>query len=353
MTHETEILAPPGRARRQAWVRIWPVLVSTLGLLILVVLALATGRFTVPLSDVIEILGARLLGLPARTDPAMQTVILQIRLPRVLAALVVGASLAATGATYQGLFRNPLVSPDILGVSAGASLGAVLGIFLALPVGAIQGLAFAGGLTAVVAVYAVGAAVRGQDPVLTLVLAGVAIGAVLGSAIALLKVLADPYNQLPAITYWLLGSLASVNLGDVGAILPAIGLGLGPLVLMRWRMNLMSLGEEEARALGVETRILRPVLIAAATLVTAASVSVTGVIGWIGLLVPHVARLLVGPDFRRLLPASLVLGAGYLLAVDLVARTIAPIEVPLGILTALIGAPFFLWLLASGRRGWA
>lgn len=353
MTPETEALALPEKAERRRWARIWPVLAPMLGLLALVVLALATGRFAVPLGDVVEILGARLVGLPARADPAMQTVILQVRLPRVLAALVVGASLAAAGATYQGLFRNPLVSPDILGVSAGASLGAVLGIFLSLPVAAIQGLAFAGGLGAVAAVYAVGAAVRGQDPVLTLVLAGVAIGAVLGSAIALLKVLADPYNQLPAITYWLLGSLASVTSGDVGAILPAIGLGLAPLVLLRWRMNLMSLGEEEARALGVETRVLRPVLIAAATLVTAASVSVTGVIGWIGLLVPHVARLLVGPDFRRLLPASLVLGAGYLLAVDLVARTIAPIEVPLGILTALIGAPFFLWLLASGRRGWA
>lgn len=353
MTPQTEALSLPEKAGRHPRARIWPVLVPLLGLLALVVLALATGRFAVPLGDVVEILGARLLGLTARSDPAMQTVILQIRLPRVLAALVVGASLAAAGATYQGLFRNPLVSPDILGVSAGASLGAVLGIFLSLPVAAIQGLAFAGGLGAVAAVYAVGAAVRGQDPVLTLVLAGVAIGAVLGSAISLLKVLADPYNQLPAITYWLLGSLASVTLGDIGAILPAIGLGLAPLVLLRWRMNLMSLGEEEARALGVETRVLRPVLIAAATLVTAASVSVTGVIGWIGLLVPHVARLLVGPDFRRLLPASLVLGAGYLLAVDLVARTIAPIEVPLGILTALIGAPFFLWLLASGRRGWA
>jgi iron complex transport system permease protein len=353
VTAETEALALPEDARRRPWARIWPILLPGLGLLALVVLALATGRFAVPLGDVVEILGARLLGLPARADPAMQTVILQVRLPRVLAALVVGASLAAAGATYQGLFRNPLVSPDILGVSAGASLGAVLGIFLSLPVAAIQGLAFAGGLGAVAAVYAVGAAVRRHDPVLTLVLAGVAIGAVLGSAISLLKVLADPYNQLPAITYWLLGSLASTTLADLGAILPAIGLGLVPLVLLRWRMNLMSLGEEEARALGVETRLLRPVLIAAATLVTAASVSVTGVIGWIGLLVPHVARLLVGPDFRRLLPASLVLGAGYLLAVDLVARTIAPIEVPLGILTALIGAPFFLWLLASGRRGWA
>ncbi|MCJ2034924.1 FecCD family ABC transporter permease [Methylobacterium sp. J-068] len=333
--------------------RLRSVVLPVLALLALVVLALATGRFAVPLGDVFRILAGKLLGLPVHADPAMQTVILQVRLPRVVAALVVGAALAAAGATYQGLFRNPLVSPDILGVSAGASLGAVLGIFLSLPVAAIQGLAFAGGLAAVAAVYAVGAAVRRHDPVLTLVLAGVAIGAVLGSAISLLKVLADPYNQLPAITYWLLGSLASASLNDVAAILPAIGIGLVPLVLLRWRMNLMSLGEEEARALGVETRTLRPVLIAAATLVTAASVSVTGVIGWIGLLVPHVARLLVGPDFRRLLPASLLLGAGYLLAVDLVARTLAPIEVPLGILTALIGAPFFLWLLASGKRGWA
>ena len=324
-----------------------------LALVLLAVAALGTGRFAVPPLDVAAVLWAKLTGTAAPVDATVQTVVLQVRLPRVIGALVVGAALAAAGATYQGLFRNPLVSPDILGVSAGASLGAVAGIVLALPVAAIQGLAFAGGLAAVAAVYLVGVAVRRHDPVLTLVLAGVAVGAVLGAGISLLKVLADPYNQLPAITYWLLGSLASVTLGDVGAVLPAILLGLVPLVLLRWRMNLMSLGDEEARALGVETRTLRPLLVAAATLVTAAAVSVTGVIGWVGLIVPHVARLLVGPDFRRLLPASVLLGAGYLLAVDLIARNAARIEIPLGILTALVGAPFFLWLLASGRRGWA
>ena len=324
-----------------------------LAVLLLAVAALGTGRFAVPPLDVAAVLWAKLTGGAAPVDATVQIVVLQVRLPRVVGALVVGAALAAAGATYQGLFRNPLVSPDILGVSAGASLGAVAGIVLALPVAAIQGLAFAGGLAAVAAVYLVGVAVRRHDPVLTLVLAGVAVGAVLGAGISLLKVLADPYNQLPAITYWLLGSLASVTLGDVGAILPALVLGLVPLVLLRWRMNLMSLGDEEARALGVETRTLRPLLVAAATLVTAAAVSVTGVIGWVGLIVPHVARLLVGPDFRRLLPASVLLGAGYLLAVDLIARTAARIEIPLGILTALVGAPFFLWLLASGRRGWA
>lgn len=181
MTVETEAVPMP-RAPGLRLRRLLPILLPVLVLFVLIVLALATGRFAVPIGDVLGILGAQPLGLPVRADPAMQTVILQIRLPRVLAALVVGAALAAAGATYQGLFRNPLVSPDILGVSAGASLGAVFGIFLSLPVAAIQGLAFAGGLGAVAAVYAVGAAVRRHDPVLTLVLAGVAIGAVLGLA---------------------------------------------------------------------------------------------------------------------------------------------------------------------------
>jgi iron complex transport system permease protein len=270
----------------------------------------------------------------------------------VLAGLLVGASLAAAGAVYQGLFRNPLVSPDILGVSAGASLGAVGGIFFSLPVLAIQGMAFVGGLAAVAMVYLVGSAVRGRDPVLVLVLAGVAIGALLGACISLLKVLADPYNQLPAITFWLLGSLASITRGDAISILPAVLVGLVPMVLLRWRMNLMTLDEEEARALGIETGRLRLLLIAAATLMTAAAVSVSGIIGWVGLVMPHIARALVGPDFGRLLPASLMLGGGYLIGVDALARTVAQIEVPLGILTAVIGAPFFLWLLASGRRGW-
>jgi iron complex transport system permease protein len=336
----------------RAW-RVPGLVLALAALLGLVLAALAIGKYPVPLGDLAAILGRRLLGLDIAVPPTAETVVMQVRLPRVTAALAVGASLAAAGATYQGLFRNPLVSPDILGVSSGAGLGAVLGITLSLPVAAIQGLAFAGGLGAVAIVYAVGLAVRRHDPVLTLVLAGVAVGAMLGSGISLLKVLADPYNQLPAITFWLLGSLTSVTLGDVAAVLPALVVGLVPLVLLRWRVNLMSLGDEEARALGVETRILRPVLIAAATLVTAAAVSITGVIGWIGLIVPHVARLLVGPDYRRLLPASMILGAGYLVGVDLIARTAGTIEIPLGILTAMVGAPFFLWLLASGRRGFS
>jgi iron complex transport system permease protein len=324
----------------------------SLALLLLFIAAFTVGQFPVALHDLVAVLWEKLGGAPSGVPPAVETVVWQIRLPRIAAAVLIGAGLAAAGATYQGLFRNPLVSPDILGVAAGAGLGAVLGIFLSLSVAFIQMLAFAGGLGAVLVVYLVGAAMRGRDPLLVLVLAGVAMGTLLGSAISLVKVFADPYNQLPAITFWLLGSLTSVTLHDVAGIVPAIVIGLVPLYLLRWRMNLMTLGDEEARALGVETVRLRALFIASATLITAAAVSISGIIGWIGLVIPHAARLIAGPEFSRLLPAAMLLGAGYLLAVDTLARTVAVIEVPIGILTAFIGAPVFLWLLATARRGW-
>jgi iron complex transport system permease protein len=324
----------------------------TLALILLFIAAFSIGQFPVPLHDLAAVLWEKLGGAQSGVPPAIETVVWQIRLPRIAAAVLIGAALAAAGATYQGLFRNPLVSPDILGVAAGAGLGAVLGIFLSLSVALVQVLAFAGGLGAVLVVYVIGAAMRGRDPLLVLVLAGVAMGTLLGSAISLVKVFADPYNQLPAITFWLLGSLTSITLHDVASVVPAIVIGLVPLYLLRWRMNLMTLGDEEARALGVETVRLRALFIASATLITAAAVSISGIIGWIGLIIPHAARLLAGPEFSRLLPAAMLLGAGYLLAVDTLARTMAVIEVPIGILTAFIGAPFFLWLLATARRGW-
>ena len=237
--------------------------------------------------------------------------------------MLVGAALAAAGAAYQGLFRNPLVSPDILGVSAGAGLGAVLGIFLSLPVVGIQLLAFLVGLGTVGLVLLIAASVRGREPVLVLVLAGVVVGALAGSVISLLKVLADPYDQLPAITFWLLGSLAAIKLEDLTTTVPVAALGLVPLALLRWRINVLSLGDEEARALGINAGRLRIVVIAAATLMTASVVAIAGIIGWVGLIMPHMARMLVGPNFDRLLPAAMILGAGYLLLVDTLARTIA------------------------------
>ena len=312
----------------------------------LVVVAFAVGRYPVSLADML----ALLTGAPV--SPTVETIVLQVRGPRIAAALLIGAALAAAGTAYQGMFRNPLVSPDILGVSTGAALGAVLGIFFSQGMLFIQLFAFAGGLAAVVLVYAVGARLRGHDPLLALVLTGVVIGTLLGSVIALLKYLADPYNQLPAITYWLLGSLAGIAPKDVLYSVAFMAMGLAPMLLLRWRMNLLALPDDEARALGVDTRTLRALVIAAATLMTASAVAISGIIGWVGLLIPHAARLLVGPDFGRLLPLAMLLGAAFLLAVDTLCRTLATIEVPPGVLTALIGTPFFLWLFALARRSW-
>lgn len=279
-------------------------------------------------------------------------VIWNIRLPRIFAAILVGGALAAAGASYQALFRNPLVSPDILGVSAGAGLGAVIGIFLSLPVAAIQLAAFFGGLAAVALVMLVASSIRNTDRTLSLVLTGIVIGALAGAATSLLKVLADPYDQLPAITFWLLGSLATITSEDVRPVIPAVVVGLVPLFLLRWRINVLSLGDEEARSLGVDAARTRLIVIVAATLVTASATAIAGVVGWVGLVIPHIARMLTGPGFGRLLPVSFIIGSGYMLIVDTLARTIAATEVPLGILTAIIGAPFFVWLLARGRSGW-
>ncbi|TAJ94870.1 MAG: iron ABC transporter permease [Reyranella sp.] len=309
------------------------------------------GPYQIPPGEVLKALIARLTGAPV-TAP-IDTILFQIRLPRVLAAALVGGALAAAGASYQTLFRNPLVSPDILGVSAGAGLGAVLGILLSLPVVAIQGLGFVTGLITVVIVYALARALRSQNEVLVLVLAGIVVGALAGAGISLVKILADPYNQLPAITFWLLGSLSGIKVSDVWSAAPLVVVGLLPLVLLRWRIGVLSLGDDEARALGVNVTLVRGIVIAAATLVTAAAVSVSGVIGWIGLMIPHMVRPLVGPRYDRVLPASVLMGAAFLVLVDTLARSAARTEIPLGLLTALIGAPIFVWLLARGRRVWS
>jgi len=325
------------------------ILVLIAGLL----LAFTVGRYPVSLGDLATVLTAKLTGHVPQVPQAVQSVILEVRGPRVLAAVMVGAALAVAGTAFQGLFRNPLVSPDILGASSGAALGAVLGIYFSLGIFAIQAFAFAGGLVAVAAVYVIGSMVRSRDPVLVLVLTGVVVGALLGAGVGLVKYLADPYNQLPAMTFWLLGSLSAASVADLLPLFGPVATGAAVLIALRWRMNAMSLPEEEARALGLSTGPLRVVIVAAATLVTSASVATAGIIGWVGLVVPHLARALVGPDFARLLPASAILGGGYLLLIDTLARTAAEVEIPLGILTALIGTPFFIWLLASMQRNWS
>ncbi|MBR0848575.1 iron ABC transporter permease [Bradyrhizobium diazoefficiens] len=327
--------------------------ISLLVLLAGLLFAFTVGRYPVGISDLFSVIVAKLAGHSSNVPAAVETVIWQVRGPRVAAACLVGAALAVAGTAFQGLFRNPLVSPDILGASSGAALGAVLGIFLSLGVLAIQALAFAGGVLAVALVYAVGSAVRARDPVLVLVLAGVVIGALLGAGVGLIKYLADPYNQLPAMTFWLLGSLAAVSPSDLIPLFGPVALGTLVLLALRWRMNVMSLPDEEARALGVPTTLLRVAIVAAATLVTSASVATAGIIGWVGLVVPHIARTLVGPDFGRLIPAAALIGGGFLLLIDTLARSAAQVEIPLGILTAFVGTPFFIWLLASVSRTWS
>ena len=266
--------------------------------------------------------------------------------------MVVGGALAVSGAVYQGLFRNPLVSPDILGVSSGAALGAVLGIYFSLGVVGIQALAFALGLGAVAAVYVIGTFLRHHDPILTLVLAGVVIGTLLSSVVGLIKYLADPYNQLPAITFWLLGSLTGVTRADLWAILPAIAVGLRAALSAALAHERHDVGRRRGASVGCRYAAASVGGDRGGHADDGRRVSVSGIIGWIGLLIPHFARLLVGPDFGRLLPAAMLLGAGYLLGVDTLARTISTIEVPLGVLTAFIGTPFFIWVLAVSHKAW-
>jgi iron complex transport system permease protein len=331
-----------------------PGLVIALGVLALgLLVAFTVGRYPVSLAELIDVLVSRLIGRPTTASPAVENVVLLVRGPRVVAAVLVGGALAVAGTAFQGLFRNPLVSPDILGASSGAALGAVIGIYFSLGIIGIEILAFAGGLVAVAAVYVIGSFLQSRDPILVLVLTGVVIGALLGAGVGLVKYLADPYNQLPAMTFWLLGSLAATTVADLLPLIGPVALGTVVLIALRWKLNVMSLPDDEARALGLATGPLRIAIVAAATLVTSASVATSGIIGWVGLVVPHLARALVGPDFPKLIPTAALLGGGYLLFIDTLARTAAPIEIPLGILTAVIGTPFFIWLLAGMQKNWS
>lgn len=304
---------------------------------------LMVGKYPMQLDDVWHSLATG-----GSAQSAIDLVIWNVRMPRLVAAVVVGSALAAAGSTYQAMFRNPLVSPDILGVSAGSGLGAVVAIYLSLSLAGVQLFAFIGGLAAVGLVYLVAQTSRRYDPVLILVLAGVAIGTLFGSGISLIKIMADPYAQLPSITFWLLGGLNNVNKNELYWAIPLVLVALTPLFLLRWRINLLSLSDMEAQALGVNTVRLRLSLIVCATAMTAAVVSFAGIIGWVGLVIPHVARLIVGPEFSRLLPFSIGVGATFLLLTDNLARNAPYMELPLGVITALVGAPFFLFLLLRG-----
>ncbi|HHT7890978.1 FecCD family ABC transporter permease [Pasteurella multocida] len=317
-------------------------------LLVLVVIsACLIGQYHIALQDVWQAV-LHIAADNPRTDA--ETVLWNIRLPRIFTAIIVGAALSVAGATYQGMFKNPLVSPDILGVTAGAGLGAVTAIYFGGSLFTIQVVAFLGGLLAVFLVYLISRTAPHHSPTLALVLAGIAIASLLSAGISLLKILSDPYSQLTTITFWLMGGLNMATLNDLALVAPLICASLIPLILLRWRMNLLSLDDEEAETLGINTKRTRLIFILSATLMTSAAVSITGIIGWVGLIIPHIARLWIGADFRRLLPTSLFIGATFLLLTDTIARSIFSIEVPLGIITSLVGAPFFLSLLIQGGK---
>lgn len=314
--------------------------------------SLFMGRFEVDPGNVPWILIDQILPLEQTWSSAEETIIIQVRLPRILAALMVGAALSTAGAAYQGLFKNPLVSPDILGVSSGAGFGAAIAILVASSTWMIQACAFAGGVAAVLCTYLLSRLYR-SGQILVLVLSGVIVSAFFGALLSITKYVADPYEKLPTIIFWLMGSLSSVRYPDLYAIAPAMILGGGVLILIRWRINLLSLGSDEVRTLGVDVTRITRVIIVSATLLTAASVCISGVIGWVGLVVPHLGRMITGPDYQRLLPMTIVIGASFLLVMDDLSRTLIATEIPLGILTALLGAPFFAYLLWRRKTGWA
>jgi len=303
------------------------------------------GRYPVPLGELMGILGSK-LGLPIEkfwTDQ-MEAAVWNIRLPRVVMSVLVGACLASAGASYQGVFQNPMASPDILGASAGAGFGAALAILLgASSVGITVG-AFAASLVTVALVFTVSRHARG-DRVLGLVLAGIMVSSLFQSGTSFLKLVADPNNQLPQITYWLMGSLSGAKWSDLGFVILPVLIGLIPLLALRWQLNVITLGDDEARAMGVDAPGVRMGIVICSTLITASAVSVSGMIGWVGLVIPHMMRRLVGSDYRFLMPASMLGGGIFLLVVDNVSRNATTSGIPIGILTAFIGAPFFLWLI--------
>lgn len=346
-------------------------LMLAIALAVVGLFSLVCGGYDMPLTRVVAILADYLVwfvgtlparvvamvqgtAIPAYSAPQDAVVLLLIRIPRIVLAGLVGASLSAAGAAYQGMFKNPMVSPDILGVSSGASVGAAVALLLGLSSVWVHAISFACGLAAVAVVMAIARAMgRGSNSIVVIILAGTVISALFNAFVSLCKYVADPDDSLPAITYWLMGSFSrSGTYANIGGLAAIFAVGAGMFFAVRWRINALSFGEDEAKALGVDVSLTRGIVIVAATLLTASTVSYCGVVGWIGLIVPHMARLVVGPNYRTLLPVSMLGGAVFTIVADDIARTIIPGELPVGVLTALVGAPLFVFMLVRGRREW-
>lgn len=312
--------------------------------------SLALGAYAISPLEVCQIILARIIGQGAGVDPMAANLVWEVRMPRVLAAAMVGAGLSATGALFQGLFKNPLAAPDTLGVSNGAGFGAALAIVLGLSGFGTQVGAIVFGLVAVGLAFAIVS--RGRASTVTLILSGMLIGSLFSSLVSLLKFVADPTEKLPQIVYWLMGSLSGVGYDAILAVLPLYLVFMAVLFLFRWKANVLSLGDAEARSFGIDVGRDRGIIIASCSVVTALTVSMSGIIGWVGIVVPHLARMLVGPDFRRLLPASISLGMCYLIAIDDLCRTVSAFEIPIGVITGIIGVPMFLYFIYRRKVAW-
>jgi iron complex transport system permease protein len=328
----------------------WMYLLFVLIPLLIMLASLLVGRYPVSIATVIEVLWCRMTLQPCQVADIYQAVVWDIRLPRIILGAMVGGCLAISGAAFQGLFRNPLVSSSILGVSSGAGFGAALAIILFNQVAATYTFAFGFGILAVVLSYLIGR-VYNATPTIMLVLGGVIVSSVFSALISLLKYLADPMDQLPAIVFWLMGSLASARFSNILVAGIPMLIGTAGLIAVRWRINVLSMGDREAHTLGINTSLNKGILIACATLATAGAVCVSGIIGWVGLVIPHIGRMLVGNDNRVLIPVSFALGASFLVIVDDLGRLLTGAEIPLGILTALVGGPFFVYLLKKTKGG--
>lgn len=330
------------------------VIVLAAALVICTLVSFLFGRYHVPLRELAAILADRFLGLFGGgieqfwTD-TMAAAVWNIRLPRILMSILVGACLSAAGAAYQGIFQNPMAAPDVLGASAGAGFGAALAIFVGASSAMITVSAFAMSLMTVALVFWVSRHAKGER-ILGLVLAGIMVSSLFEAGTSFIKLAADPNNKLPEITFWLMGSLSGAEWSEIRFVILPMLLGLVPLFALRWRMNVLSMGDDEARAMGVDAGKVRVFVIIAATLVTASAVSVSGMIGWVGLVIPHMVRRICGSDYRWLMPGSMLGGAVFLLIVDNVSRNVTSAGIPIGILTAFVGAPFFLWLITGRRR---
>lgn len=310
----------------------------------------AVGRYRIGIPDLLRTLFYHFADPAKITNPNMETTIFNIRLPRILAVLLVGGGLSMSGAAYQGMFKNPMVSPDILGASAGAGFGACIAMLLELPTLMVQLMSFFCGLFAVI--VATGATKKlCRDPLLGLVLGGMLTSTLFSSGTSAIKLLADADDKLPQITFWLMGSFNTINKFRLASLILPMAVSYAILFGLRWQLNVLSFGEEEARSLGIKTARVRRLAIIAATLITASSVSVCGLVGWIGLVIPHMGRALVGPNFKRLIPICAILGSSFLALVDTAARCAFTVELPIGILTSFIGVPFFYCVFKYNGKG--